>query len=154
MAVASEICATVGQALAAYHAINKRLKGSLSPLMLEAVHDMREQLERLIYPGFISETPLRWLRELPRYLRAIEVRLEKLSGNFGRDRKNMKEIQRFWEDYSERASMNQRRGVISGDLVEFRWLIEELRVSLFAQELGTSQPVSSERLQKRWEQLR
>lgn len=153
MEVAGEVCAAVADSLAVYHRLNKRLKGALSPLLLEAVRDMRAQLDQLIYPDFVSRTPEKWLREIPRYLHAIELRLEKLQGSLARDRRNAMEVTRFWALYQDRDAMNRRKGVHDDRLEEFRWLIEELRVSLFAQELGTVQPVSVERLKKRWDEI-
>ncbi len=154
MEVADEICGIVAEILTAYRIIDKRLKGSMSPLWIEAAREIRNQLDHLIHPDFISRTPVCWLRELPRYLRAIGLRLEKLPGNLTRDRRNAAEVERFWTLYCDRHEKNGRKGAANDALERFRWLIEELRVSLFAQELGTSRPVSCERLQKLWVQMR
>ncbi len=154
MEVAGEICGIVAEILGIHQRLAKRLKASLSPQLLEAAADVRAQLDALIFPGFISRTPVQWLREMPRYLHAAELRLDKLAGNQARDRKHRQEVARLWTLYSERRAADERAGVRDEGLEEFRWLIEELRVSLFTQELGTSRPVSPERLQRLWEGLR
>jgi len=149
-----ELSASIGgysfEALQAYQELNRLLKGTLSPQLLTAISEVREQVQQLVYPGFISATPLNWLPHLARYLRAAIQRLEKLSGNSQRDRKHSAVIRRYWQAYEQAlASKPANMG-----LREFRWFIEELRVSLFAQELGTSVKVSPERLDRLWKELK
>jgi len=148
-----ELAASIGacsfEALQAYQELNRLLKGAVSPPQLAVISEVREQVQQLIYPGFISASPLTCLPHLGRYLRAAIRRLEKLSGNSQRDRKQSALVRRYWQAYEQ---------AIAGDpantgLGEFRWLIEELRVSLFAQELGTSVKVSPERLDRLWKEL-
>jgi len=140
----------VGAALAEYHAVAKRLKGALPPTWLEAVRDIREQLDRLVYPGFVAATPPEVLPQLARYLKAIGVRLEKLSGRLQKDRQAALEVKALWQAWAERTADGKRGGP---EWTEFRWLLEELRVSLFAQELKTRVPVSAARLGKRLAEL-
>jgi ATP-dependent helicase HrpA len=148
-----ELAASVGacsfEALQAYQELNRMLKGAVSPPQLSAISEVREQVQQLIYPGFISATPLNCLPHLGRYLRAAIRRLEKLSGNSQRDRKQAALVRRYWQAYEQALAGNPA----NTGLDEFRWLIEELRVSLFAQELGTSVKVSPERLDRLWKGL-
>jgi len=149
-ATANEICAWVGEALAEHHILAKRLKGAVIPAWLKSLGDIREQLGLLIYPGFVSATPHEQWRHLPRYLKAVSIRLDKLEQQPGRDGPLMAEIAPLWQAYQGRAERQRQLGVSDPALEEFRWLLEELRVSLFAQELKTAVPVSVKRLQRQW----
>ena len=100
--------------------------------------------ERLVYPGFLSRTPWDRLEHLPRYLKGYALRLQKYRANAERDQKHAATVAALWGDYEAR----REAGRDDPKLEEFRWLIEELRVSLFAQELRTPFPVSAKRLQK------
>lgn len=148
-----EIAVAIGghsaRTLQAYHQLRRLLKKITSPQSLAAVRDVRQQLEALIYPGFISATPQPWLAHLPRYLQAAGQRLEQLSGNLTRDQQHAALLGVYWQHYQQAAA----RGPLSDELINFRWLIEELRVSLFAQSLGTSQKVSPQRLDRLWQSI-
>jgi ATP-dependent helicase HrpA len=148
-----ELGASIGrcsfEALQAYQELNRLLKGAVSPPLLSAISEVRGQIQQLIYPGFISATPLNCLPHLGRYLRAAIRRLEKLSANSQRDGKQSALVRRYWQAYEQALAVNPA----NAGLGEFRWLIEELRVSLFAQELGTSVKVSPERLDRLWKEL-
>jgi ATP-dependent helicase HrpA len=133
--------------------VRKKLNGNLPLSWSEAVVDIREQLDNLIYPGFVSQTPYQWLQHLPRYLRAIELRVEKLSYASDRDRQRLSEIARLWDNCRERWEKNAERGVYDPELETFRWMLEELRVSQFAQELKTALPVSLKRLEAQWQRV-
>ncbi len=146
--VANHLCEMVGKTLAENHQLNKRLKGNISPAWLHAVADIKQQLSFLIYPGFIHKTPPEWLREYPRYFKAINLRLERLSGGIDRDRAAVLEIKPLWQAYIERSEKRQLQGVVDPQLEKYRWMTEELRVSLFAQTLGTKMPVSVKRLKQ------
>lgn len=148
MQVANEVCTMVGATLAEQHQLNKRLKGNVPPMALPAMADIQEQLKYLLYPGFIHHTAMEWLREYPRYLKAINLRLEKLPVAASRDRQHMLEIKPLWQKYLERKARHEKQGIVDPELEKYRWMIEELRVSLFAQELGTKMPVSVKRLEK------
>ncbi len=115
--------------------------------------ELDEQLKHLIFIGFLSEIPWERLKHIPRYLKAIQLRLEKLSINPERDRQNRQQISTFWQQYLKHIEKNLHRLKHDENLQEFRWQLEELRVSLFAQELKTPQPVSAKRLQKLWEAI-
>ena len=148
------LCARVSAALAEYHQVRKRLKGAIHPHALEAAADVNRQLDRLIGPGFLARTPSAPLAEFPRYLKGVNVRLEKVGRGTERDRANMLDVQSLWQRYAERHDKLAEEGIEEPALEEFRWLLEELRISLFAQELGTRQTVSVKRLEKRWEEIR
>jgi len=149
VSLAAEVGRWSFEALQAWHDLNRTLKGAVSPQMIAAVGEVREQVGELIYPGFVSATPLRWLPHLGRYIRAAQLRLEKLPGNVRRDRNNAALVARYQQRYREAlAARPQRAGV-----ADFRWMLEELRVSLFAQELGTVEKVSPQRLDRLWAEL-
>lgn len=118
-----------------------------------AVQDIEAQLKRLMGKRFMVETPFERLQHLPRYLKAMAVRLDKLKNDPARDTRLLAEYQPLWTNYERRAQQLAKQGVSSPELEQFRWLLEELRVSLFAQELKTPVPVSVKRLQKMWEGL-
>jgi ATP-dependent helicase HrpA len=137
------------EALQCWHDLNRVLKGALSPQMIAAAREVREQVGGLIYPGFVAATPLRRLPHLARYVRAAQLRLEKLPGNLQRERKNATLVARYQQLYRQAAAAHPQ----PAGLAELRWMIEELRVSLFAQELGTAEKVSAERLDRLWAEL-
>jgi ATP-dependent helicase HrpA len=117
----------------------------------DATADATQQLQRLMPRRFMASAPWPQLQHFPRYLKAIVLRLDKLRADPARDTSRMSEVkaedQRYWRLVAE------RKGAQDARMQEFRWLLEELRVSLFAQELRTPQPVSVKRLQKVWGQL-
>ena len=151
--LAQEICRLVGQILTDWQALQKKLPAFKAyPGTLQ---DIEAQLSRLIGKRFVAETPFERLQHYPRYLKAIALRLDKLkaAGSLGlaRDARLLAEYAPLWAHYERRASVRARQGVREPQLEQFRWLLEELRVQLFAQELRTPVPVSSKRLQKMWE---
>ncbi len=125
-----------------------------------AIADMREQLSMLVYPGFLVGVPWKWLRQYPRYLRAIAVRLERLANDGPeRDLRLMAQTAPFWSAFreAERARQTDPKLQDLGDepeLEEFGWMVEEFRVSTFAQSLQTAMPVSHKRLLAQWEKAR
>lgn len=151
--LANELSEMAGQILEAYHQVRKLLNGDIPLGWQEAVADIHEQLDSLVYKGFISRTPYEQLAQLPRYLKGIETRLQKLKHAPDRDRQRRSEIAQLWENYKRQATFNAERAVHDPELETFRWLLEELRISLFAQELKTAQPVSVKRLETRWAKM-
>lgn len=111
---------------------------------------LQTQLQHLVYPGFLGQTPYAQLAHLPRYLQAIKVRWEKYPDNPARDSKHAEEITRLWTRWEQTCKAWQETGRDITPLLPFRWLLEELRVSLFAQALRTPMPVSVKRLEKSW----
>jgi ATP-dependent helicase HrpA len=150
MDAANEICGWVGEALALYHALMRRMKGTVKPAWLKSLADIREQLQNLVYPGFVTATPYAQLQHLSRYLKAIDLRLTKLEQHPGRDGPLLAQLTPLWQAYSARAEKQRKLGATNPALEEYRWMLEELRVSLFAQELKTAVPVSVKRLQQQW----
>ena len=144
--LANEIARLVGIILAEHFSLPKKLQGSKSP----ATSDMQAQLQALLTKRFILETPYTQLTHFPRYLKAISVRLEKMRGDPARDAKLMQEWNEAasgWQRTTAQAKASDPK------LQEYRWMLEELRVSLFAQELKTPMPVSAKRLQKVWDSM-
>jgi len=151
VSVGNELCQRTGALLAEYHQVAKRLRGSVPPAWLEAGADIRDQLQWLVYPGFLRLVPAAALAHYPRYLKAVQRRLERLAQQPGRDRQTRLEIEPLWRAWRERAG--DPPGPLPDALAEFHWLLEELRVSLFAQELGTAAKVSVKRLGEQWKAL-
>ena len=114
----------------------------------EAVADLREQLGGLVFPGFLARLPPDRLIHLPRYLRAMERRLDKLSRHPARDAQNMRAMAPLLANYAARRKRLEDADGLTAGMEDFRWRLEELRVSLFAQELKTPEPVSVRRLEK------
>jgi ATP-dependent helicase HrpA len=118
---------------------------------LARVHaDIRAQLGALVYKGFLANTPWDQLAHLPRYLKAMLMRLQKYGADPGRDARHAQSVTELTKRHEERLARQRKAGLIDPRLEEFRWHIEELRVSLFAQELKTPYPVSYKRLDKIW----
>ena len=118
----------------------------------DVVQDIRVQLKGLFPRGFLLTTPPEQLRHYTRYVRAINVRLDKLRNAPERDAVQMQAVNKLFVPYAREVA--SRKGVVDEHLEAFRWMLEELRVSLFAQELRTPMPVSVKRLTKVWESIR
>ncbi|MEJ3405124.1 ATP-dependent RNA helicase HrpA [Rathayibacter sp. YIM 133350] len=143
-----ETIGLVGRTLSAARDVERAIKQGTSMQTITAVTDAREQLAGLVFDGFISTTGLDRLRHLPRYLAGITSRLTKLAENPQRDQVWMREVQQVTERYVEAGGTVPIDSHASPALVKARWMIEELRVSLFAQELGTAETVSAQRILK------
>ncbi len=135
-----------------YHMLSQRL-ASLSPAQARLGADVRAQRAALVYPGFFSATPWTQLTHLPRYLQALDKRLVKAAADPARDAKHAQTVAALWDRYRARAEANRTAQRVEPALEAFRWLVEELKVSLFAQELRTPFPVSYKRLEKAWAEL-
>ncbi|WP_447592527.1 ATP-dependent RNA helicase HrpA [Aquipseudomonas campi] len=133
-----------------WHGLQKRFKGKIDLAQAVALNDIKAQLANLVYPGFVRETPAEWLKELPRYLKAIEQRFDKIGAQLQRDRVWSGELAGYWEQYRARLAKHGQEGKRDPQLQLYRWMLEEYRVSLFAQQLGTKQAVSDKRLSKLW----
>ncbi|KAF0149686.1 MAG: ATP-dependent helicase HrpA [bacterium] len=119
----------------------------------ETQTDLREQLRGLVFPGFIAQLPPERLLHLPRYLRAMQRRLDKLASHPARDAQHMRAMAPLLAQYQARRKRQEEAGGVTPEMEDFRWRLEELRVSLFAQELKTPEPVSVKRLEKRWAEI-
>ncbi|HDS1736209.1 ATP-dependent RNA helicase HrpA [Pseudomonas sp. BP8] len=138
------------EVLKLWHGLQKRFKGKIDLSHAVALNDIKQQLANLVYPGFVRETPSLWFKELPRYLKAVELRLEKLGSQVQKDRVWSAELSNLWAQYKARADKHAQEGKRDEQLTLYRWLLEEYRVSLFAQQLGTKVAVSDKRLSKQW----
>jgi ATP-dependent helicase HrpA len=147
--IANEVARLAGVILTEYATAARKIKDSKNAP--DATADCTQQLQRLMPKRFIALTPWPQLQHFARYLKAITLRLDKYRADPARDASRLAELrpqeQRYWRLVAE------RKGVMDERLQEFRWLLEELRVSFFAQELRTPQPVSVKRLEKAWSQL-
>ncbi len=143
---ATRIAASIHAAAAQYHALMKALKGEISPALLPVAQDIRAQADHLIYPGFISATPATWRPRLAVYLKAARLRLENIGGRLERDSQQRKAVHQWWQRFEQLGGEAGARD--NPALMHLRWLIEEYRVSLFAQHLGTATKVSDKRLQE------
>ncbi|MEO6145621.1 MAG: DUF3418 domain-containing protein, partial [Sulfuriferula sp.] len=147
--VADALSRTVGQVLDEYTQIQGKLKAPWP----HVVKDIQDQLSHLIHAGFISTTPWTRLQHLPRYLKGINVRLSKLPARLEHDQRHTTALVSLTTQYRARLDKHRKAAIDDPALDEFRWQLEELRISLFAQELKTPQPVSVKRLQKLWENV-
>ena len=155
--LAEELMQSVINALQAARDVSSQLKGNIPFNLLNTMADIKSQLSHLIYKGFVSQTPLSWLKRLPRYFKGMSIRIEKAANDYRRDALNQSQTTPLWERYEtlnkqhkKVKNMPEPNYFPESELIEYRWLIEELRISLFAQELKTVQPVSVKRLEKKW----
>ena len=137
----------ITEILIAHQKLAKQIKGKLNPRWLASMDDIKTQLDRLVHLNFVLETPDTWLKQMPRYLKALDVRLEKLDLDPQKDQQIQRQLQAVLQDYQRIAQAYGERQ--TPELIEIRWMLEELRVSLFAQPMKTLTPVSIERIQKR-----
>jgi len=147
--LAQEIARLVGQILAEYAGLAKKL--AQAKPFAQAHADLQQQLAALVGKRFVIDTPYAQLAHFPRYLKGIALRIDKLKADPARDAKQSADLLPLAQQYQRAVS--QRGGVADARLAEFRWLLEELRISLFAQELRTPMPVSVKRLHKVWESM-
>ncbi|MBR8742208.1 ATP-dependent RNA helicase HrpA [Nocardiopsis sp. MG754419] len=144
----AEVLDKAARVLVLWRKVSKKIKGSTSLAVLPSLNDVQGQLGELVGDGFLTGTGLSRLDDLHRYLRGIEYRLNKLPENPRRDQVNMAKVEQM------RQAVRRIRGVLKAgraddpDVVELRWMLEEYRVSLFAQELRTAYPVSDKRIMK------
>ncbi len=150
--VMQEVCRLVGTVLTEWQAVTKKLPAFKAHAA--AVADIESQIKRLLGKNFVVATPFERLQHYPRYLKAIVVRLDKLKAAPQRDAQLMAEYGPLWTNYERRAIQLAKLGAVDPQVEQFRWLLEELRVGLYAQELRTPVPVSVKRLQKQWEGIK
>ena len=143
---------TATECIAAAHRLTQALAKSPGTWKTAGA-DLRAQLDALVFPGFMAAHPGDRLAHLPRYLKAMEMRLAKLPDQFPRDSSAQREMAPLLTAWRARVERQRAQGQIDPALEAFRWYLEELRVSLFAQELKTPEPVSVKRLEKRWAEI-
>ena len=151
--IAQEIARSAAHIEAERAALDKKLAAA-ERAFPQAVADIRAQLGRLLATGWLARTPWERLQHLPRYLKAAALRLEKARTDPQRDRRLAAELGSLEQPFRRELGARSRNGAVSPELDQFGWLLEELRVSLFAQELRTPIPVSVKRLTKLWQSVR
>ena len=151
--IAQEIARAASGILAERAALEKKLPAALKAFP-RAGDDIKQQLGRLLAPGWLARTPWERLQHLPRYLKAASLRLDKLRADPARDARLAVELASVEQPYRRELAARLRQGAVTAQLEQFGWLVEELRVSLFAQELRTPIPASVKRLAKLWQTLR
>ncbi|MFI4861116.1 MAG: ATP-dependent RNA helicase HrpA [Phycisphaerales bacterium JB063] len=155
-AAADEVHRVAGPVLQAAHTARLALERSKLPADHYARADVRIQLDNLLGAGFLTQTPWDRLVSYPRYLSAVVKRLDKLgaggpgAGSAARDVAGFREVAPLWNRYAQQQTADREHGRYDPELERLRWMIEELRVSLFAQELGTAEKVSVPRLEQQW----
>ncbi|MGW7221357.1 ATP-dependent RNA helicase HrpA [Streptomyces sp. NPDC054826] len=138
----------VQQVLAAWQACERRLKTVRSPALLANLRDVREQLDALVHPGFVTAAGLRRLPDLMRYLVAVDRRLQQMPANVQRDTTRMEKVREMQDEYAWLLEQMPQGQPVPRQVLDVRWMIEELRVSYFAHALGTAHPVSDKRIVK------
>jgi ATP-dependent helicase HrpA len=147
----ANVVTQVQAVLSTAYDVEQRLKSLRDPALLPALADIRQQLKGLVHAGFVTETGFRQMHHLPRYLRGIVYRLDRLGGNLARDRQLMAQVHEIESEYRELLASSS--SAATEGLREIRWMIEELRINLFAQSLGTAYPISDKRIYKAMDQL-
>jgi ATP-dependent helicase HrpA len=144
----------VEQILTLAHAVSKKLKGKIDLTLLVAQGDIKSQLERLIFPGFACQIGEQKLPDLKRYLQALQKRLEKLVANQNQDRLHTIELHELEQRYLALCKSMLSNEIENEQLSEVYWMMEELRVSFFAQQLGTAYPISAKRVKQKLTELK
>jgi ATP-dependent helicase HrpA len=145
-AATADVVSAVARVLTEAHTVESKLDQAKSPVFAPAVADMRAQFSALIFPGFVSMTGSRRLPDLLRYLRGISHRLDKAPAEVRRDADRMDIVHRVADDYEQVLRQLGHAARSREDVEAVRWMIEELRVSLFAQQIGAAIPVSEQRI--------
>jgi ATP-dependent helicase HrpA len=152
--VGQEYLRLAEEIMGAAQSLRKALEGPDAKVYKQSSQDMIRQLQALVYPDFIANVPYGRLQHYPRYLAAMQRRLDKLPTWPDRDEQHTRELSRWWQLLVQRLDKHRKAGTTDPGLDEFRWMLEEQRVSLFAQELKTPYPISYKRLDKAWGALR
>ena len=149
-----EVTEPVAASLKIFAELQSQLDRPFPPAMLESITDIKEQLRWLFAPRFALRTPHAWLRHLPRFSRGISIRLKKLlDAGLSRDMTGLHAVRPRWKQYVQRAIDDAEKGRSDAELELYRWMLEELRISVFAQDLKTSIPISPKRLDVQWERV-
>ncbi|WP_217208810.1 ATP-dependent RNA helicase HrpA [Streptomyces sp. AC550_RSS872] len=138
----------VQQVLAAWQAAERRLKAVRSPALLANLTDVRKQLDALVRPGFVTTAGLRRMPDLMRYLIAVDRRLQQMPTNVQRDTTRMEKVHEMQDEYAWLLEQMPQGRPVPQQVLDVRWMLEELRVSYFAHALGTAYPISDKRIVK------
>ncbi|MBU2965847.1 ATP-dependent RNA helicase HrpA [Amphritea sp. 2_MG-2023] len=136
-----------------YHGLQKQLSGSVNLQAVTILNDIRQQLEGLVCKDFLLRVPVEQLQSYPRYLKGVEQRLEKYQRELPRQRMLSEQLQQLTRQYRGQAELDSKHNRYNETLDEYRWMLEEYRISLFAQQLGTRATVSEKRLKQLWQQI-
>lgn len=151
---ANKLCNLMNDILQNFHGLQQKLSTLDGSVNAEVIIDINDHMNHLIYNGFLRAVPIKLLFYYPLYLDAIAKRIDKLSYSPQKDEEKLLKLKPFWSLYKELANMNTHSDNICNEIDEYRFLLEEYRVSLFAQELGTNISVSPEKLQKCIDRIR
>ncbi|MDX1527651.1 MAG: ATP-dependent RNA helicase HrpA, partial [Gammaproteobacteria bacterium] len=150
---AAGLCALCEQILERHRSIRGDLEENPPPARQESIDDIRMHLDTLVYRGFVRWTPIEHLQSYPRYLDALERRIAKLRLGGSKDSDKVLTLAPLWQRFVARSLDHLSRGRSDPERDRYRWMVEEYRVSLFAQELGTAYPVSHKRLDTQWSKV-
>ncbi|MEH6650722.1 MAG: ATP-dependent RNA helicase HrpA [Motiliproteus sp.] len=137
-----------------YQAIGKKLTGNIQLSWAPVLNDIKAQLQHLLYIGFVRETPKEYWPRLSVYLKAVALRLDKFQQDLNKQRLHSEQLQQLWQEFEALHKQIAQAGAETGELTRYRWMLEEYRVSLFAQQLGTQMTVSEKRLKQQLAQCR
>jgi len=151
---ANYICMLVSGILKSHNEINLRISDKSLKASIYSIDDIKQHLASLVFPEFLQKVPLTLLKHYPRYLDAVKKRLEKLAYAPQKDEIQLNKLKPYWAAYIQIGDLNRVSNNTCPELEEFRLMLEEFRVSLFAQELGTAITVSPERLQRQLDSIR
>ncbi len=147
---ANTLSQTITEIAENYHALRVELERARRPFMAPVVGDVQQQIHFLLPDDFVLATPSEWIDQIPRYLKAARLRIEKLATGLARDEQVSKEIAPLWKNFAGVSQRLRDENGVDPKLIEYRWLLEELRVSLYAQELKTRVSVSTKKLDRVW----
>ncbi len=153
ISIANETIEQVYSVLTQRHSIAGQIPDKIPSVTLFVYDDINKQLGHLFDAGFIVNVPWQQLMSYPRYLKALELRLEKIQGQLQKEKTCIQQLQDYWQRYETLRRNYRDQALDETPLERLRWLFEEYRVSLYAQVLGTSEPVSSKRIEKLFSQL-
>lgn len=148
VAVGIETAELVGEILTNYQKLARIIREKAPPPWLFVYEDIKKQLQALVFDGFVVSTPWQRLTQYPRYLQAVEIRLDKIQNQLEKEKKWCAEFVQLWQSYEELKQKALETGEKEKEVEDLRWLLEEFRVSVYAQKLGTTEPVSSKRIEK------
>ncbi|GAB3482943.1 ATP-dependent RNA helicase HrpA [Marinomonas epiphytica] len=151
ISTANDMSTQLYRVLTSYQGVTRAMKGQIPLPWTRIYGDIKQQLSQLIYPGFIGQTPLFWLHQLPRYFKGVEVRLERFQNHLNKENALVSQLDGLWQTYTRQHKAHQEKGLYDPELIKYRWMLEEYRISLFAQSVGTLEPISDKRLAKQWQ---
>ncbi len=150
-----DVAKTIPKLFKRYHELAVEIENTNPEKWPDALGDIKRQRSNLLNEGFLTQTPWTWLQQFPRYFDAMIFRLERLPSNgVVKDRSMASDVHDFWQQYEKLAEQHQAEGIVDPNLTQVRWMIEEFRVSLFAQKLGTALTVSKKRIDKQFDKIR